>query len=94
MQGSTKFAFKTSPFQVSSLSLNIVLEFIIMIIILCIDDRIDQKSFSKKMFFKYLLFTYKLLHSKFINKKTEAIYFLIFSLMSVCLSFYLKKHGS
>ena len=50
MQGSIKFEFKTSSFQCSSLPLNIVLGFIIIIIILCLDDGIDQKSFCKKCF--------------------------------------------
>ena len=95
MQGSTKFAFKTSSFQCPSLLLNIVLGSII-ITILCIDDGIDQKSFRKKSILNiyfWLLISYFMANLS-INKRA-AIYFLIktmyvtaFTWKSMGLSYY------
>ena len=51
-----KIAFKTSSFQCSYLPLDTVLGFIIIIIILCVDDGIDQKRFHKKCFFNIFTF--------------------------------------
>ena len=89
MQGSIKFGFKTSSFQCSSLPLNIVLGFIIIVIILCLDDGIDQKSFCKKCFLNIYFWLVSYFMANLSRKKRGFSY-----KNYVCNSFYFKKRVS
>ena len=93
MQGSIKFEFKSSSFQCSSLPLNIVLGFIVIIIILWLDDGIDQKSFCKKCFLNIYFWLVSYFMANLSRNKREdflikTMHVIVFILKSVDPSYY------